>query len=187
MLLWLDLETTGLIAHEDYILEVAWSVTDNHLIGDDVYTRVVYPTVEVWKTLPLIPYVYEMHTQTGLITELESSPDLLVLEDIEDQILETMRAVDPELKEQWMLAGASVHFDKAFVEYWMPRLHSKLIHRIYDTTTLRTFFQSLNVIHGVENYGRHRAYHDIVESLGVARAYREYVDDIVNGDNDAQR
>jgi oligoribonuclease (3'-5' exoribonuclease) len=174
MLLWIDLETTGLSSVDDYVLEVAWTITDNSLVTvDDVYTHVCDISPKAWVQLTQTPEVLEMHRNTGLLTEIDEAKDLMRLEDIEDQIIDQLKNVNTE--EQIMVAGFSVHFDLGFINEHMPRLAKMLSHRTYDVTTLKTFFKSVHVSHNVENYGKHRAHYDIVEALSIAREYRDYV------------
>lgn len=174
MLLWIDLETTGLSPVDDYILEVAWTITDNSLVTiDDVYTHVAEISPKAWVQLTQTPEVLEMHRTSGLLAELDEAKTLMRVEDIEDQIIAQLK--ETGLEEPIMVAGFSVHFDLSFVHEHMPRLASMLSHRTYDVTTLKTFFKSVHVDHHVENYGKHRAHYDIVEALSVAREYRDYI------------
>jgi oligoribonuclease len=174
MLLWIDLETTGLSPQDDYILEVAWTITDNSLVTiDDVYTHVTELTPKAWVQLTQTPEVLEMHRNTGLLTEIDEAKKLMRVEDIEDQIIDQLKQAG--LEEPIMSAGFSVHFDLGFINEHMPRLGRMLSHRTYDVTTLKTFFKSVHVDHHVENYGKHRAHYDIVEALSIAREYRDYV------------
>jgi DNA polymerase III epsilon subunit-like protein len=65
-LCWLDIETTGLNPHFDYILEVAMVATDWDLnvLGEAVFP--VLPTDPKWADR-MSEYVREMHTKNGLI------------------------------------------------------------------------------------------------------------------------
>jgi oligoribonuclease len=174
MLLWIDLETTGLSPQDDHILEVAWTITDNSLITiDDVYTHVTQLSPQAWVQLTQTPEVLEMHRNSGLLTEIDEAKTLMRLEDIEDQIIAQLKQTG--LEEIIMVAGFSVHFDLSFINEHMPRLARLLSHRTYDVTTLKTFFKSVHIEHHVENYGKHRAHYDTVEALSIAREYRDYI------------
>lgn len=181
MLLWLDLETTGLDPQEDLILEVAWHFTDGNLNdlddkGTDHAVVSLMPSEKKYAWSRMIPYVIEMHTGSGLLRDLDYGLNLL-LEDIESQIVDEL-AHFTENGRPVFLAGASVHFDKGFIESYMPRLFKKVSHRVYDTSTLKAFFGSLGVEHDVINAGQHRAANDVDEVLAVARYYRHWVEDV---------
>ena len=172
-LLWLDLETPGL---EPYmgIVEVAWQLTTLDLEElSPLRTEVLQPTTAQLRWIEENPVVLDMHTASGLLNDLKFG--LPIRRDIAEA-----RIVDDILthahEDTIQLAGASVHFDKRFLDMWMPTLHAKLHHRVYDTSTLKTFFEDLGIQHGIENEGQHRAANDVREVLAVARAYREYVE-----------
>jgi oligoribonuclease len=100
----------------------------------------------------------------------------IVVEDAEDQILEDLSREGEQL---FVLAGASVHFDRAFIRNWMPRLDRKLSHRHMDVSTLRMFFDDM----GYASIGerdlptKHRALNDVVDTFNLAKRYEEFVAD----------
>ena len=183
MILWLDLETTGLDAKDDYILEVAWQLTANDLVAvDDMYTHVIDVPPVVWSLIPQVPEVYQMHETSGLLADLERADNLMRIEDVEDRILAQLEGID----ELIMLGGFSVHFDLGFIREKMPRLANKLSHRIYDVTTLKTFFKSLSVAPSIENLGKHRAHFDTIEAMEIARQFRNFVSDNIEATSPVQ-
>jgi oligoribonuclease len=175
MLLWLDLETTGIDPVNDHILEVAWRITNDSLIPWSVtQSRVVSPTADVWRQLKETPFVMDMHIQNGLLDDIDNEfVEKLMLEDIEDEILKDVNIVDGP----WMVAGSSVHFDLAFIREYMPRLAEKLSHRIYDVTTLKTIFKSVGHVDNIGNDFKHRAASDIDNSYRYALMYRDILVD----------
>ena len=76
--LWADLETTGLDPNEDSILEAAVVVTDRNLVCLYSGELVVGMTFTGQARLNANDYVREMHTKSGLLTELENEAELLV-------------------------------------------------------------------------------------------------------------
>lgn len=173
-LLWLDLETPGL---EPYmgIVEVAWQLTTVDLEEiSPLRTAVIAPSAQQLRWIDETPVVREMHFESGLLHDLMDSSATEHRHVVEARIVDDILTHARE--DTIQLAGASVHFDKGFLNMWMPTLHEKLYHRVYDTSTLKTFFESLGVQHGIENEGQHRAANDVREVLAVARRYREYVE-----------
>lgn len=181
-LLWLDLETTGLSATDDAIVEVAWTLTDSELRpitnSDEVKTMLVDLGTDEWSRLANArQIVLDMHTDSGLIDELQDPMlEHYSLEEIASDIMNEIDVCVPS-EEPIYLAGASVHFDLGFIRAWMPELASRLSHRVYDTSTLKAFFEGI-VVHGVENEGQHRAANDVREVLEVARRYRTWTTDM---------
>lgn len=187
MLLWIDLETTGLEPQEDYILEVAWQLTDNNIVAvDDMYTRITEVPAQAWMAIAESPVVWEMHDTSGLLADYENcwaGERMNRIEDVEDQILAQIEQLNAE--EPIMVAGFSVHFDLGFIREHMPRLARVLSHRVYDVTTLKTFFKSFNVSATYENVGKHRAYWDTLEAMSIARDYRQFVHTHIEEDGNA--
>lgn len=188
MLLWLDLETTGLDPQNDRILQVAYGITDSQMHRwIPVTSDIVTINKEAWDLIEASPFIQDMHGKTGLLDKLTGEGTKL-LEDIEDDILAAMsRAqlgmlndigydMDGDEVGRVTLAGASVHFDKSFIQTWMPRLHEKLSYRIFDTSTLQAFFGSMEIEHNVSNPRQHDAAYDVLYCMEVVEAYRAGVE-----------
>lgn len=175
LLLWLDLETTGLDPDNDHVLQVAYGITDTELRGiTPVVDRLIRPTADTWALIQSSQFIQDMHGRTGLLDRLtdDSQPKVLI-EDAEDDILRSLNSVQEATGAGMVtLAGASVHFDKGFLNNWMPRLNDKISHRIFDTTTLQVFFRNVGYEHGVQNVNQHDAIHDVLYCIEVAREYR---------------
>lgn len=175
MLIWIDLETTGIDPANDHILEVAWRITNDSLIPWSVTkSHVLRPSKEAWTQLKETPFVMDMHIENGLLADIDADHNLLLVEDVEDLILADIAVLD----ETWMVAGSSPHFDLSFIREHMPRLADKLSHRIYDTSTLKTLFKSVGHMDNIKNDDKHRAASDIDNSLAYAWMYRDILTDL---------
>lgn len=148
LLLWNDIETTGLDYDQDLILEMAWQITDyagaplteiNSSItidyGDEAMMRMV---LERYRKAA--PFVKEMHSKNGLWNEVffdENDTRSDLFHAIDDMLIavDEVRG-DAEVR----LAGSSVGFDKRFLETAFGGELS-ISHRVHDLSTLRPLFQ----------------------------------------------
>ena len=169
-LVWIDCEMTGLELSTDALIEVAVVVTDYDLKplaeGIDVLIR---PPADALERMG--DYVRNMHTSSGLLTELEGG---LTMEAARKTVLDYVTSLVPEPRTA-QLAGNSVGTDKAFLARDMPELIEHLHYRIVDVSSLkelakrwypRTFF------HAPKKAGGHRALADILESIQELEYYR---------------
>lgn len=157
-LLWLDYETTGLSPIEDHVLEVGWAVTEVEVpfLVPLIDSRVITPRPEATRLLQQSPEAYAMHKDSGLLLALFEEGTVM-LEDAEDAILDSLPT-----EGDIILAGASVHFDRAFMRINMPRLDARLSHRHVDTTSTKYLLQGVGL--GIEvapNPKPHRAANDV--------------------------
>lgn len=183
-LLHADLETTGLDKDTDHILEVAWTLTDNSLRSPwpvPVNGRVITPNPETWDLIAASQFIQDMHGPTGLLKDLGDFIRTDDLASVEREILGDIEEYEASGRgsQTWYLAGASVHFDLGFIQHWMPNLAKRLHHRVFDTSTLRAFFQALGIDHGVVNPMPHRAVHDVEEMLEMSRRYRKFTKELI--------
>lgn len=178
MYLWIDLETTGLDPENDRIIEVGWFLSSGFEKMTDEQSVIITPDKVAWELMQQDLFVQTMHTNNGLIKDMECFGTIMV-EDAEDQILEELL---PYKDEVVVLAGSSVHFDRSFIRNWMPRLDRRLMHRHLDVSTLRMFFDDL----GHHNLGEktrptvHRALEDVVDSFGLGKRYAQFVQELGN-------
>jgi oligoribonuclease len=179
MLLWCDLETTGLDARRNRLLEVAWTITqdnlDTHLVG--IRSHVITPTLETLDQLDEFNQQFDMHIKSGLYDEVTRGELTVRVEDAEDSILsDILHGVGDETP--IYLTGAGVHFDKAFIAEHMPRLHQRLHYRLGpDASVLSRFFENnFGVTFPTVNDNMHRAADDVKEALTRVRQIKEYVE-----------
>jgi oligoribonuclease len=169
-IVWVDCEMTGLDPNLDAIVEVAAIVTDSHLnvLGDGIDIIISPPPAALER---MIPYVREMHTNSGL---LDALADGTTLADAQRQVLDYVRAWVPEA-DKAPLAGNSVSTDRSFIDRHMPEFASYLHYRTIDVSSIkelarrwfpRIYFQA------PEKIGGHRALGDILDSIDELRYYR---------------
>lgn len=172
-LVWIDCEMTGLDPDADVLIEVAALVTDAQLnvlgAGVDVVIR-----PEPDALAGMSKYVRQMHTDSGLLDELD---DGLSLAAAEQKVLDYVRAWVPEAGAA-PLAGNSVHADKAFLRLGMPALTKHLHYRLIDVSTLKELARRWypDVLDSApEKTGNHRALGDIQDSIAELRHYRAHM------------
>ena len=119
-------------------------------------------------------FVREMHTQSGLVQDVEDGVDLAEAEKL---ILDYIKKFVPNEKEA-PLAGNSIGTDRMFLNRYMPNLDKYLHYRNIDVSSIkeltrrwypRVYFQL------PKKDGGHRALADILESIQELRYYRETV------------
>lgn len=191
MLLWIDLETTGLYPDEGEIVEVGWFFTDNWEVLTEARSALVTPTKQTFELMKNDFVVSTMHRENGLAADLVLSEYTLRLEDIEDQIINDIHDLMEEDDTPWpVLAGSSVHFDHAWIEEYMPRLSMLLSYRHFDVSTLKMFFDSMGFykLGERDTPTKHRALDDVKDSYKLARKYVNLINMMVDeGENDAER
>lgn len=182
MLVWIDLESTGLVAAASAVLEVAAIVTDDRFREVGWFHRVVHwPRSEQLAvgsgTEGIDRAVVELHAKNGLWAESARSPHQLVDVDVQlAKFLDRTTGDAPLSKAQ--VAGSSIWFDRALMAVHLPRSLEQLHYRSVDVTTLselsRRFWPGL-----YESAPRkreiHRAMPDIEDSLALCRYYVERI------------
>ena len=171
-IVWLDLETTGLYANKDLILEVACVVTTDDLIELGRFHAVT----DIARGVPLCTLprrVQEMHLANGLW--LDSLRDGRPVEDIGAELYvflhdEMQVPKDPKP----LLAGNTISFDRGFVAQHWPEVAGLFHYRDYNVTPLHEFFKGAAPEIYAAAPGRqagHRAMADILSSLENTRYY----------------
>ncbi|MGB7052852.1 MAG: oligoribonuclease [Acidimicrobiales bacterium] len=181
MLVWMDLEMTGLDVDRDVIVEVATLITDDDLKvvaeGPDL---VVAATPEQLAAMGDV--VRGMHTKSGLLAAIEASTTSL--EEAASATLEFIQAHVPEPRSV-PLAGNSIGTDRRFLAAQMPAVEDYLHYRSVDVSTLkelvRRWFPEVAAA-APEKAGGHRAMDDIRESVAELAYYRRTVFHPTDGD-----
>jgi oligoribonuclease len=164
---------TGLNITSDALVEVACVVTDGDLTELDTGVDVVIkPPAESLDHMPDL--VRQMHTTSGLLTELPSG---ITLAEAQDVVLGYIRGHVAEPRKA-PLCGNSIATDRSFIARDLPKLDDYLHYRMIDVSSIkelarrwypRAYFASPAKV------GGHRALADIRESIAELRYYREAV------------
>jgi oligoribonuclease len=172
-LVWIDCEMTGLDLTSDALVEIACIVTDGELNAlDEGIDVLIKPPAEALDDMDDV--VREMHTTSGLLTEL---PAGLTLAEAQELVLAYVRQHVPESRKV-PLCGNSIATDRAFLARDMPELDDFLHYRMVDVSSIkelarrwypRAYFAS------PEKHGGHRALADIRDSIRELRYYRAAV------------
>jgi oligoribonuclease len=174
VLVWMDLEMTGLDPQRHTIVEIATLVTDDDLVitaeGPDL---VVHATAE--QLAAMEPVVREMHTRSGLLAEIESST--LSLEEAGSRTLEFLKTHVPA-KGVVPLCGNSIGTDRRFLSTQLPEIENWLHYRSVDVSTVKELCRRWYP----DALGRapaksttHRALDDVKESVAELVFYRKTI------------
>src|SRR5215213_2424217 len=123
---------TGLSLEQDALIEVATLVTDYELniLGDGIDVIIKPPAAALDQMNELVT---KMHSDSGLLTELEGG---VTLREAEEQVLAYIREHVPEPGKA-ALAGNTVGTDRAFLARDMPELEAWLHYRIVDVSSIK--------------------------------------------------
>jgi len=174
MLVWMDLEMTGLDPARHTIVEIATLVTDDDLEvvaeGPDL---VVHQPAEALAAMA--PVVVEMHTKSGLLREIEASTMSLA-----DAGALTLAFIKEHVPEPCSvpLAGNSIGTDRRFLAAYLPEIEEYLHYRSVDVSTVKELARRWYpdaMASAPEKAGGHRALDDIRESVAELRHYRSTI------------
>jgi oligoribonuclease len=183
MLVWMDLEMTGLDHDRDVIVEIATIVTDDELAivaeGPDL---VVHQPPEALAAMDDV--VREMHTSSGLLTAIAASA--VSLEAAGAATLEFIAEHVPDPRTV-PLCGNSIGTDRRFLAIYLPEIEEYLHYRSVDVSTIKELTRRWypGALEAVPRKATaHRALDDIRESIDELRWYRQHVfqpGPVVNG------
>lgn len=173
-IVWIDCEMTGLDLTKDALVEVACIVTEADLTELDEGFQIVIKPDDLAVLDSMVDVVKQMHTDSGLITEIPSG---VKLEIAEAQLLAYIKSHIPEPRKS-PLAGSSVYVDRGFLIRDMPNVDAHLHYRLLDVSSVKEIVRRWypRVYFGTPaKVGNHRALSDIKESIEELRFYRELV------------
>ncbi|MXY58363.1 MAG: oligoribonuclease [Gammaproteobacteria bacterium] len=169
VLVWIDMEMTGLDPEVDSILEIASLVTDNNL--NIVAEGPVLAIHQDDATLARMDdWNVEHHTASGLVERVRRSPVSV----IEAQALTLGFVQRHAQRHSAPLCGNTVWQDRRFLKVYMPILEDWLHYRIVDVSTVKELARRWkpDLADGFRKQNTHRALDDIRESVAELRYYR---------------
>ena len=174
VLVWLDMEMTGLEPDKERIIEVAIILTDGQLVelasGPDL---VIHQSDELLGAMD--EWNKTHHGASGLTERVRAST--ITEAEAEQQILAFL-AEHVTGKERPVLAGNSIHQDRRFIRRYMSLLEKRLHYRMVDVSTIkelaRRWFPGVLAKQPIKN-DSHRALDDVRQSIAELRFYRQFV------------
>ena len=174
MLVWMDLEMTGLDCTRDVIVEIATIVTDDELnIVEEGPDLVIHQGAEALAAMD--SFVLEMHTRSGLLEAIKVST--VSLEEAGERTLAFIKQHVP-VPNSVPLCGNSIGMDRRFLATYLPEIENWLHYRSIDVSSVKELVRRWypNLTNGRPyKAGTHRALDDIRESVSELRFYREKV------------
>ena len=174
VLVWLDMEMSGLDPQRERIIEVATILTDGQLteiaIGPELVIHQpddILAAMDDWNT--------KHHGASGLTERVRQSQ--ITDADAEAQ---TIAFIDAHVaaRDRPVLAGNSIHQDRRFIRRYMPALEKRLHYRMVDVSTIkelaRRWYPQV-IAKQPAKRDTHRALDDIRESIDELRFYRGQV------------
>lgn len=174
MLVWMDLEMTGLEPDRHVIVEIATVITDDELeIVAEGPDLVIHQPPSALAGMEEV--VVEMHTSSGLLDAISQST--VTLEQAGAATLDFIREHVPE-PATVPLCGNSIGTDRRFLARYLPDIENHLHYRSVDVSTVKELARRWNptVLGGqTRKATAHRALDDILESIEELRYYRKHL------------
>jgi len=174
VLVWLDMEMTGLDPDRERIIEVATILTDGQLVEIAIGPElVIHQSDEVLAKMD--DWNKSHHGASGLVERVRAS----TVSDAEAEA-KTIEFINAHVshKERPVLAGNSIHQDRRFIRRYMPALEKRLHYRMVDVSTIkelaRRWFPQ-QIAKQKQKKETHRALDDIRESIEELRFYKQHI------------
>ncbi len=178
VMVWLDLEMTGLDHRRHRIVEIATVITDDALdviaTGPSLVMGASQADLDA-----MDPEVHTMHTKTGLLGEIGASQ--ITVAEAAERTLAFVTEHIPEPRTA-PLCGNSIGTDRRFLDQYMPALEEHLHYRVVDVSSIKELAKRWRpdvaeawVEQSRSRAGttKHRALDDVLESINELRFYRE--------------
>ncbi len=177
VLVWLDLEMTGLDHRRHRIVEIATVITDDSLeivaTGPSLVIGASQADLDAMDA-----EVRKMHEATGLLDEIAASN--ITVADAQERTLSFITEHVPE-PGTVPLCGNSIGTDRRFLDQYMPALEQHLHYRVIDVSTIKELLKRwqpevaqawADLSRSRAGTTKHRALDDVLESIDELRYYR---------------
>ena len=131
LLVWLDMEMTGLDPGVCVPMEVAVIVTDGQLVELESAQWLVKTSPE--KLEQMEPFVARMHSDNGLTERVRAAGRPLA--EVDQDLVEVVDRHCP--LGDAVLAGNSIHQDRRFIRAYFPELEQRLHYRMVDVSSIK--------------------------------------------------
>ena len=171
VLIWIDMEMTGLNPDTDRIIEVATIITDSELnVVAEGPVLVVHQSDAVLASMD--DWNRRTHAGTGLIGRVQQSSHAEA--DVERLALEFLQKHVPKNKSP--MCGNSICQDRRFLARTMPQLEAWFHYRNLDVSSIKELVKRWKpgLCHGLVKKNTHKALDDIRESIEELKYYREH-------------
>lgn len=168
MIVWIDLETTGL-SKKCAIIEIAVILTDEKYNEIARYESLVTPIAGARREKGAM----EMHMASGLWKEV-SKNGTKQIDQVDREVANLIKKNLPSGSRPPILAGSSVHFDRGFIEEWMPKTNKSLYYRNLDVSSIKVFAANglgipTDSLPPKKSTRKHRAINDILDSIAAIK------------------
>jgi oligoribonuclease len=169
-LIWIDLEMTGLDPNTCRIIEIATIVTDRNgeILAEGPVLAIsqeqaLLDAMDAWNT--------RQHGQSGLTQRVQDSQ--ISEAEAEAETIAFLEKYVPAGTSP--MCGNSVHQDRRFMTYYMPKLEAFFHYRNLDVSTLKELARrwSPEIYQGFKKESSHLALQDIRDSIEELLYYRE--------------
>lgn len=178
MYVFVDLETTGLDAQQDYVLEMGIGVYTDELAEDRSikWSTLIIPDFSMnYLESQMDDFVLNMHKTNGILDSLRAAKEklrqapefeLAGFADIATAQVAAVEFLKSVNCDQQPMAGSTINFDRSFLEAHAPYLNSFFHYHNYDVTTLGMLHEKYKGYKYPETMDRkiHRVLPDIEDS-----------------------
>lgn len=172
LLVWLDLEMTGLDVSKDVILEIATIITDGNLT-----TMIQGPSYAIHQDerhlVGMNEWCQKQHAKSGLIEAVRQST--ITVSYAQEQTLQFIKKHCE--RGTALLCGNSIWQDRNFLAAYMPQIVDYLHYRMIDVSSIKNmvhYWYPNDRYNSVTKSDSHRALTDIQESIAELKHYRKY-------------